>query len=183
MSEVATRPMSEQLSLFEKRDSGSGRIINVASVPQRSPFRRRLIESCYAIPYDYSGIARIPILHGMYTGTGDKAPAGRDSPRKSRTHPSPLDDVPTDEAECLAQMSTMDDAALWPITHVTLSERQQEALHALLDRQNAGELTPDDAVRLQALLEEYSRLLVRQAHAWLLLARRGYHVPIQQPAK
>ncbi len=31
--------MSEQLSLFEKRDSGSGRIINVASVPQRSPFR------------------------------------------------------------------------------------------------------------------------------------------------
>ena len=39
MSEVATRPMSEQLSLFEKRDSGSGRIINVASVPQRSPFR------------------------------------------------------------------------------------------------------------------------------------------------
>jgi predicted transcriptional regulator len=95
----------------------------------------------------------------------------------------PLDDVPTDEAECLAQMSTMDDAALWHITHVTLSERQQEALHALLDRQNAGELTPDDAVRLQALLEEYSRLLVRQAHAWLLLARRGYHVPIQQPAK
>jgi hypothetical protein len=22
---------------------------------------------------------------------------------------------------------------------------------------------------------------VRQAHAWLLLARRGYHVPIQPP--
>jgi predicted transcriptional regulator len=95
----------------------------------------------------------------------------------------PLDDVPAEEAECLAQMSTMDDAALWHISHTTLSEHQQEALHTLLDRQNAGELTSDDTVRLQALLDEYGRLLVRQSHAWLLLARRGYHVPIQPPAK
>src|SRR5919199_5599676 len=75
----------------------------------------------------------------------------------------PLDDVPAEEAECLARMSTMDDAALWHISHSTLSEHQQEALNALLDHQNAGELTPDDAVRLQALLEEYGCLLVRQS--------------------
>ena len=50
-------------------------------------------------------------------------------------------------------------------------------------RHFGDEFSPEDAVRLQALLEEYGRLLIRQAHAWLLLARRGYHVPIQQPAK
>jgi hypothetical protein len=28
-------------------------------------------------------------------------------------------------------------------------------------------------------MDEYSRLLVRKSHAWLLLARRGYKVPPQ----
>ena len=78
-------------------------------------------------------------------------------------------------------MSTLDDAALWHVSTVTLPENQQEELHALLDRQSAGELTPAAGVRLQELLDETGRLLVRQSHAWLLLARRGYKVPIQQP--
>ncbi len=93
----------------------------------------------------------------------------------------PLDDVPPAEAEILARMSTMDDAALWQASTVAMPESQQEALHALLDCQSAGELPPADAVRLQALIDEYGRLLVRQSHAWLLLARRGYTVPLQQP--
>jgi predicted transcriptional regulator len=92
----------------------------------------------------------------------------------------PLDDIPAEEADVFVHMSTLNDAALWRASKVTLSEEQQEALHALLDRQSAGELTPDDAVRLQEILDQYGHLLVRQAHAWLLLARRGYHVPIQQ---
>ena len=92
----------------------------------------------------------------------------------------PLDDVPAEEADILAHMSILDDAALWQTSMVTMSESQQEALHALLDCQSAGALTPDDVLRLQELLDEYGRLLVRQSHAWLLLARRGYQVPIQQ---
>jgi len=93
----------------------------------------------------------------------------------------PLDDVPVEEVDVLAHMSTLDDAALWHASKVTMPEGQQEALHALLDCQSAGELTAAGAVRLQELLDEYGRLLVRQSHAWLLLARRGYNVPIQQP--
>ena len=93
----------------------------------------------------------------------------------------PLDDVPAAEAEVLAHMSNLDDPALWHISTVTMPESQQEELHALLDHQSAGDLTPADAVRLQELLDEYGRLLVRQSQAWLLLARRGYKVPIQQP--
>jgi hypothetical protein len=92
----------------------------------------------------------------------------------------PLDDVPAEEAEILAHMSTLDDAALWQTSAVTMPESQREELHALLDCQSAGALMPDDAVRLQQLLDAYGRLLVRQSHAWLLLARRGYKVPIQQ---
>jgi predicted transcriptional regulator len=92
----------------------------------------------------------------------------------------PLDDVPADEVDVLVSMSALDDAALWQASKITLAEPQQEELHALLDRQNAGELTPDNAVRLQDLMDEYGRLLVRQSHAWLLLARRGYQAPIQQ---
>jgi predicted transcriptional regulator len=93
----------------------------------------------------------------------------------------PLDDVPPEEAETLARMSTMDDAALWQASTVAMPESQQEALQALLDGQSAGELPPADVVRLQELTDEYGRLLVRQAHAWLLLARRGYALPLQQP--
>jgi len=93
----------------------------------------------------------------------------------------PLDDVPVEEVDVLAHMSTLDDAALWHASKVTMPEGQQEELHALLDCQSAGELTAAGAVRLQELLDEYGRLLVRQSHAWLLLARRGYNVPIQQP--
>lgn len=92
----------------------------------------------------------------------------------------PLDDVPAEEAEVLAHMSNLDDAALWQTSAATMPESQQEELHALLDCQSAGTLTPDDAARLQQLLDAYGRLLVRQSHAWLLLARRGYKVPIQQ---
>jgi len=93
----------------------------------------------------------------------------------------PLDDVPPEEAELLARMSTMDDAALWQASTVAMPESQQEALHALLDCQSAGELPPADAIRLQELIDEYGRLLVHQSHAWLLLARRGYTTPLQQP--
>ena len=48
----------------------------------------------------------------------------------------PLDDVPVEEAEVLAHMSTLDDAALWQASSGTMSESQQAALQALLDDQN-----------------------------------------------
>ena len=92
----------------------------------------------------------------------------------------PLDDVSPQEGEVLAQMSMLDDASLWQVSATTLPEDQQEELHTLLDSQSAGELTTDESVRLQELMDESGRLLVRQSHAWLLLARRGYKVPIQQ---
>ena len=77
-------------------------------------------------------------------------------------------------------MSALDDASLWQVSSVAMSEDQQEELYTLLDSQSAGELTTEESNRLQELMDESGHLLVRQSHAWLLLARRGYKVPIQQ---
>ena len=102
--------------------------------------------------------------------------------QESRAHTlPPLDDVSGEDAAVLARMSTLDDIALWQASRVTIPESQQAELHAMLDDQSAGEPTPAGAARLQELLDAYGRLLVRQSHAWLLLARRGYNVPIRQP--
>lgn len=92
----------------------------------------------------------------------------------------PLDDMPTDEAADLAALALLDDAALWRVARAPLSTEEQSELHELLERQGAGELTPAEHDRLEALLESYGRMLVRKAHAYLLLARRGYQVPMQE---
>jgi hypothetical protein len=91
----------------------------------------------------------------------------------------PLDDVSQAEAVELAQLSTLTDAELWHVSAVLLPATEQNELQDLLDHQREGHLLPVDQVRLQTLLDEYGRLLVQKAHAWLLLARRGYRVPIQ----
>jgi hypothetical protein len=91
----------------------------------------------------------------------------------------PLDDVPPEEADVLAHLSSLDDSALWQASRAMMPAGQQDELRTLLDAQAEDEITPEEAERLQELMEAYGRLLVRQVHAWLLLARRGYRVPIQ----
>jgi hypothetical protein len=49
-----------------------------------------------------------------------------------------------------------------------------------LSRQSEGELEAPGVARLQELLDAYGRLTVRKAHAYLLLARRGYRVLTQE---
>ncbi len=93
----------------------------------------------------------------------------------------PLDDVPSEEMADLAALASLDDAALWRVARGTLSEAEQTELGDLLDRQAAGELVPANLPRLQTLLDAYGQATLRKAHAYLLLARRGYHVPMQDP--
>ena len=92
----------------------------------------------------------------------------------------PLDDVSADEAELLARMSAYDDASLWQEADAVFPPETQAEFQALLNNQSAGELKETDKVRLRSLMDEYGRLLVRRSHAWLLLARRGYSVPVQK---
>ncbi len=97
----------------------------------------------------------------------------------ARTLP-PLDDVSPAEAAELAKLASLGDASLWREARATMNPVEQATMHELLDRQGASELTPAEHVRLQDLLDVYGRLMVRKAHAYLLLARRGYRVPTQE---
>jgi hypothetical protein len=97
----------------------------------------------------------------------------------ARTLP-PLDDVSPEEAAELAKLASLDDAPLWREARATMKLAEQAAMHELLDRQGDSELMPTDRARLQDLLDVYGRLMVRKAHAYLLLARRGYRVPMQE---
>lgn len=95
----------------------------------------------------------------------------------------PLDDVPPEEAVELAELTGLDDSTLWREARATMTAAEQAEMHELLDRQEAGELTSSERARLQDLLDTYGRLTVRKAHAYLLLARRGYRVPMQENAR
>jgi hypothetical protein len=91
----------------------------------------------------------------------------------------PLDDVPADEAADLAALVLLDDGGLWRAARSELEVEQQAELQELLSRQGNGDLDPPCDARLHELLDAYGRLTVRKAHAYLLLARRGYRVPMQ----
>ncbi len=92
----------------------------------------------------------------------------------------PLDDVPPEEATELATLALLDDAALWREAGQMMTPTEQAELQDLLDRRSADELSLADEKRLKVMLDTYGRLTVHKAHAWLLLARRGYQVPPQQ---
>lgn len=98
----------------------------------------------------------------------------------------PLDDVGPDEAAELAGLALLNDAALWREARALMTTSEQAETRTLLDRQSEGALRSDEQPRLQELMQLYGRLMVRKAHAYLLLARRGYHVPMsaerEQPA-
>ena len=91
----------------------------------------------------------------------------------------PLDDLPPDDATDLAALALLDDGALWRAARAELGRLSRPSCGQLLDQQSAGELEAPSLGRLGELLDGYGRLTVRKAHAYLLLARRGYRVPMQ----
>ena len=91
----------------------------------------------------------------------------------------PLDDLPDDEVVQLADMSYWDDKRLWSAANEVMSQGKQDEMTTLLDEQMASPLDKARQLDLQNLLDEYGQLMVKKSHAWLLLARRGYKVPVQ----
>lgn len=92
----------------------------------------------------------------------------------------PLDDVAPEEADVLAALALLDDAALWQVAREQLPSASQEKVQSLLDLQSQTQLSAAQQVELQALLDEYGKVMVRKAHATLLLARRGFQVTPQE---
>ena len=90
----------------------------------------------------------------------------------------PLDNVEPNEAAELARLALLDDAALWGEARTLMPRAEQTELQDLLDRQGSKALTTVEQARLRELMHVYGQLMVRKAHAYLLLARRGYRVPM-----
>ena len=61
-----------------------------------------------------------------------------------------------------------------------LNREQEQELQDLLDHQGKSDLAAKQRIRLDQLMDIYGKLTVRKAHAYLLLARRGYRVPMQE---
>ena len=94
----------------------------------------------------------------------------------------PLDDVAPEQATELAALTQLDDAELWQVANSLMAEAEQAELETLAELNGERELTTAERARQLALLDIYNHLLLRKAHAYLLLARRGFRVPPQEPA-
>lgn len=90
----------------------------------------------------------------------------------------PLDDIEPDEAIELARLALLNDSTLWEEARAQMSQTEQAEMQELLDRQGDGTLQSAEQARLHELMRIYGRLMVRKAHVYLLLARRGYRVPM-----
>jgi hypothetical protein len=84
---------------------------------------------------------------------------------------------PEDVCRALAQMTYLNDAALWQAARATMTAVQRERLEALHDKQQCEGLSAEE----QALLTLYRQTLLVRAQAAVLLKQRGYDVsePLQ----
>jgi len=80
------------------------------------------------------------------------------------------------EAE-LKTLETLDDDALWEVLKSKVPPTTQRSLHQLLDKNQAGPLTAREVETLEALQGEADLVMLRKAHAALLLKWRGHRIP------
>lgn len=84
-----------------------------------------------------------------------------------------LEDVPAEMQADLADMTWLDDQALWSIAHGEMPEAQQEQLAHLSEAQGQRLLTQEEEARLAYLRGEYGRVMLRKARAYALLSLRS----------
>jgi hypothetical protein len=90
---------------------------------------------------------------------------------------APTSGAPSTEVQpALAQMTYLNDAALWQAARATMSPDQRERLEYLHDQQQRTALTDEERAEEQSLLELYRGTVLVRAHAALLLKQRGYDV-------
>jgi hypothetical protein len=81
----------------------------------------------------------------------------------------------TEETTSIIELS---DADVLALTTIELPPDQDRDLSALLERQQAGRLTPDERNQLAVLMQIYQAGLVRKAQAIHEAVRRGLHTPL-----
>jgi len=88
-----------------------------------------------------------------------------------------LDGLPPDLAQELIELETWDNATLRQVLLETVPSDQQRALDELLQRNQAGELSPLEQEQLAALQRAADLVMLRKARAAVLLRFRGQRIP------
>ena len=91
--------------------------------------------------------------------------------------PPPLDDVPDELREELAQLEMKTDADLWAITRQRLSPKLLNQYDHLLEKNRRNTLTAEEQRRLEQLRKNAERLVLMRSRAFVLLQWRGYRLP------
>lgn len=86
-------------------------------------------------------------------------------------------DLPQPLQAELEAMDHLSDEALWQIAESTMNRDKVALYDVLLERHQAGTLTPEGQEWLTRLREEAEVLMLRKAHAYALLQSRGHKLP------
>jgi hypothetical protein len=95
----------------------------------------------------------------------------------TRGLPPVEDDLPPATQVELKAMAQLSDEALWQIAQGSMNHDKVALYDVLLERYQAGTLTPEGRELLTHLREEAEALLLRKAHAYALLQGRGHQLP------
>ena len=88
-----------------------------------------------------------------------------------------LEDLPPDVVQHLVILESLDDQTLWRVMLETVPLDQQQRLHDLLFRNQAGMLTDTEREQLDLLQQQADLVMLRKARAAVLLRFRGKRVP------
>lgn len=94
--------------------------------------------------------------------------------RLEEVAPPSTEDLPASLSRELDAMEELDDETLWEIAQAQLSPQRQQRYERLLGKQSREALTPSEKQELQELGEEARRLILKRAHAYMLLKWRGH---------
>jgi alpha-amylase/alpha-mannosidase (GH57 family) len=84
--------------------------------------------------------------------------------------------LPEDVEAELAAFTSLSDEVLWLLARGTLSQPEQEELSVLNHSAQQRTLRKSEQARQQGLVDAYERMMIRRAHAALLLKGRGYNL-------
>lgn len=95
----------------------------------------------------------------------------------SRTLPSTEAELPPDLQAELNAMEQLSDHALWQLAESQANPDTVALYDLLLERLHAGSLTAAGRHWLEQLRNEAEALMLRKAHAYAILQKRGHQLP------
>jgi hypothetical protein len=85
-----------------------------------------------------------------------------------------LDDLPDDLVMDMATLALLNDSALWRIARETMPDDHYQRMDQLLSVKKQGKFSSLQQEQLDEYLAEYDTIILRRAHAAVLLQQRGY---------